>query len=313
MTPNTHSRFSSSVILTVAFFVSTVIVFADTATTTVTVGNSAPVISTISLNGGNNITLVEGTSINVSTTIAISDANGCSDISAVEAKLFRGAITSSGTTCTPDDNDCYDESTACTATTTGDTCGGGADTSVEYDCTFQLWYIADPTTAGSAFASDIWVLAATTTDGIDTDTATNTGELIEVNELFAHDVTASIAYGSVSAGNDTGATNQTATITNTGNTPLDSEISGETMCTDFPGCAGDTLAVTNQKFGLSDVTYASLTNTLALTTATIETILAKPTATTSAVTDDTYWGIAVPGGQPPGSYTGRNTFTAVAD
>lgn len=309
----TESRGVSAALLGAALLISGAIVFADTATTTVTVQNATPAISGLTLNAGSSITLVENSFVIATTSMTISDGNGCSDIDTVSAKIFRGATNSSGTTCSADDSNCYTEFISCAATTTGNTCTGGLDTSAEYDCAFRLWYVADPTASGASFASDIWVAAATTTDGVATATATNTGQTIEVNILRAHDVTASIPYGSIAAGADTGGSNQTTTVTNTGNAPLDSEISGETMCTDFPTCSGSTLAVTQEKFGLTNVTYASLTNTLALTTATLETVLAKPTATTSAVTDDIYWGIAIPSGQATGSYTGRNTFTAVAD
>lgn len=308
-----NSNGIAGLILAAAFLLAGTIVMADTATTTVTVQNAAPTISGLSLNGGNNITLVEGSFVSATTSMTVTDTNGCSDIDTVSTKIYRDAVNSSGTNCSADDSNCYSPAVACVATTTGNTCTGGVDTSVEYDCGFKVWYVADPTAAGASFASDIWVAAATTTDGVATATATNTGQAIEVNILRAHDVTATIPYGSLAAGADTGGTNQTTTVTNTGNAPLDSEISGETMCTDFPTCSGSTLAVTQQKFGLTDVTYASLTSTLSLTPATIETVLAKPTATTSSVTDDLYWGIAIPNGQATGSYTGRNTFTAVAD
>ncbi len=308
---NVFSGIHATILL--IFLISGAIVLADTATTTVTVGNAAPVITNLSLNGGNDIALIEGTFVSVGTTMTVSDANGCSDIDSVTAKAYRGPIGSSGTLCTPDANNCYETYGACTATTTGNQCTGGADTSVEYDCSFQFWFIAEPTDAGSPNASDIWIVAATTTDGSLFGTATNTGETVEVETLRAHDVTATIAYGSLSAGTDTGASNQLTVITNTGNAALDTEISGEDMCTDFPTCAAFVLDVAQQKFGLSDVTYASLSSTLALSPETMETVLAKPTATSTPVTDDVFWGIAIPGVQPAGDYTGRNTFTAVAD
>jgi len=308
----------------VALVFSTVFVFADTETpaTTVTVGNAAPTIDSVSLDT-ETIVLSEGSFKLASTTIAITDTNGvgtvsggqCSGLVSVTAKLYRSAVSTEGTNCAVDDNNCYATYGSCVATTTGDQCTGGSDTQVEYDCGFKIWYIADPTDSGG-FATDIWVVSATTTDGTDTASATNTGQLVEVNELFALDVLpATIAYGSVAANSNTGATNQTATSTNTGNTAIDNQISGDVMCTDYSDCDGDTFKHDQQKFDTSDVTYASLTNTLAATAspATIELDLAKPTATTTAVEDLTYWGIAIPDGQPAGSYTGQNSFTATAD
>lgn len=295
-------------------FTSLVIVHADDVSTSVTVGNSAPSISSLSLNYGSDITLTENTATYATTTMTVTDTNGCSEISSVTAKLYRSDTSTEGTICSVDDANCYTSFGSCTATTTGDSCTGGADTSVEYECVFKLWYVADPTDSG-AYASDIWVVSATTTDGSNTSTATNTAQTIEVNTLNSLDVTSSIAYGSVSPNSNTGATTQTTTVTNTGNAAIDSEISGDVMCTDYSTCDGGVMQPSQQKYGLSDVTYGSLTYTLSATSSpdTRELDLAKPSATTSAVTDDVYWGIAVPSGQTPGSYTGQNTFGAVAD
>ena len=288
----------------------------DIASTTLSVGNSDPSVDDVVFNSAGNITLSENTFVIASTTVTVSDANGCSNISSVEATAYRSLAQTDGTTCTQDDNDCYEEFIACAATTTGNTCTGGADTSAEYDCSFRFWYLADPTDGTAPNATNIWVVAATATDAsAGTGTATNTDETVEVTSLAAHDVTSDIAHGSVGAGTDTGATNQTATITNTGNRSLDTDIGGDIMCTDWSTCSGGVILEDQQKFGLTDVTYASLSNTLTATgsPATITTILAKPTATTSAITDDTYWGVAVPGGQVAGSYEGQNVFTANAD
>ncbi len=294
------------------FFIGSLIVLADTASTAVTVGNAAPTVS-VSFNGGNNVTLTENTFVWATSTVTATDSNGCSEISSVTAQLSYAsdASAATGATCSPDANTCYVPTGSCVATTTGNTCGGGGDTSVEYDCGFKIWYPARPSDNNASF----WYVAATTTDGSAYAMATNTTQTIEVNTLNALDVTSSISFGSVSANSNTGSSNQTVTHTNTGNTAINNEISGDSMCTDYPTCAGDNINPSNQKFDTSDVTYASLANTLAATTspATISLSLATSTATTSAVTDITYWGIAIPSGQTAGSYTGVNTFTAVSN
>lgn len=307
------------------------LVFAqDTATTAVTVGNAAPSVDAIDKYGSDTITLTENSSVTVTAKVTVSDSNGvgtessgaCSSLSSVDAKLYRDTLAGSyGTTCSQDDNNCYVGT--CTATTTGNSCTGGSDTSVDYDCTFTVWYVADPTAAGQAFASDNWIIAATTTDtSAAAGTATNTLEALEVNGLLAHSVTASISYGTLSPGQDSRtdgpAANQVTTVTNTGNTPLDSQIGGDNMCNGAysASCSTNTISESQQKFDLvNQATYAALTNTLAAsaTPATIETALAKPTATTSSVTDDLYWAIQIPGGQVSGTYNGLNEFTPVAD
>lgn len=289
---------------------------ADTASTSVTVSDASPALSGLTLNGGGNITLTENTFVYATSSMTVTDGNGCSTISSVTAQLAFASTTgeATGETCSYNANTCY--TTSCTATTTGNTCTGGADTSAEYDCVFEIWYPArptDPTSPGLTAA--LWYVTATSTDGSNSSSATNTGETIDIVTLNSLDITGSINYGSVAANADTGATNQTVTHTNTGNTAIDNDISGDVMCTDYSTCSGDSFGPGQQKFDLSDVTYASLTNTLVATSspATIELDLATTSATTSAVTDDSYWGIAIPNGQASGSYTGQNTFTATSD
>ncbi len=308
----------ATVIVLGALFVSLGLVFADTSSTSVTVGNSSPTVTSLSFNGGNNVTLVENSFVHATATMTVSDANGCSTVSSVTAQFAFASTTgqATGATCTYDANICY-RATSCTATTTGNQCTGGADTSAEYDCGFQVWYPARPTDGSSpGLTSAIWYVSATSTDGsAATGNATNTAQTIEVVTLNALNITGSIPFGTVPANTNTGGTNQAITHTNTGNTALDNQISGDVMCTDYSTCVGGVLQPGQQKFDLNDVTYASLTNTLAATSSpvVIELVLATSTATTSAITDLSYWGIAIPNGQTTGAYTGQNTFTAVAD
>jgi len=296
-------------ILAIASLFAYTIVLADTASTSVTVGNSAPVTSAASFNGGTNITLIENTLVHATGTVTVTDANGCSTITGVTAKFYLASTSNSGSNCSYDGNICY--TSTCVATTTGNQCTGGGDTSVQYDCGFAVWYNTTATDSGT-WATSIWSFAATSTDGSASHVATNTAQTIEVNTLNALNVTSSIAYGTVPANTDTGSTNQTTTVTNTGNNALDTEISGDDMCTDYPGCSGSTMQSEQQEYSLNSFTYGAGTD-LTNSAVTVETVLAKPTATTSAVTDDVLWGIGVPNGQTAGSYTGQNTFTAVND
>ena len=285
-------------------------VVAISGTTTLQAGaNSAPSISSLSLNGGSNIILNEGTYRWATSTMTITDADGCDTVSSVTATLYRADISTSGTTCAGNDNNCYIDTwyNACTATTTGNTCDGGVDTSAEYDCGFKIWYIADPTDAGT-YVADIWAISATTTDSSSaTGNATNTAETIEIISLNALSVTSSINYGTVDANSNTGAFNQTTTVTTTGNTAIDTELSG----TDMTGAG--TIAVANQKYDIVDISYAPLANNLSGSATTLEITNAKPTSTTTPETDIIYWGLAAPAGSPIGSYSGTNTFGAISD
>ena len=275
--------------------------------------NVAPSIPSLSLNNGNSIILNEGTYKWASSTMTVSDSNGCSTITAVTAKAYHASSTSAGTDCAQNDNNCYIGN--CVATTTGDTCTGGADTTVQYDCGFKLWYIADPTDA-LTYAPDIWLVAATTTDsGALSGTATNTGQTVEVSSLNAVAITTSISYGSVSPGQDTGASNKLVYATTTGNTAIDVDVTGARyLCSDWPTCAANKFDVWNQKYDTNDVTYASLANTLtSTTTPRLELTNLKPTSTTSPEVDIIYWGLNVPGATPIGTYQSTTTLSALSD
>lgn len=306
-----ESKVKAIVVVLFGLFVSAGMVLADTVSTSVTVGNSTPSVSSVNINGSTAIILTENTTTDITTTVTVTDANGCSTISAVTLDLYRSGVTASGcdTGGEADANNCYPV-TICTIVGSGNTCTGSGDTSADYECVTSLQFYTDATDSGT-YAAQTWEATVTGDDG----TATATGtDIEEVNTLLALDVTASVAYGSVSAGTNTGVTNQTATITNTGNAAEDTEISGAgtAMCTDYPTCSGGQVDHTNQKYGFSDAIYGSLTYALSGTPTSRETVLAKPTSG-AAVSDETYWGIAIDSGQAVGSYAGVNTFTAVTD
>jgi len=302
------------------------IVRADTANTTVVVGNSAPAIS-VDFNSGATITLNEGTFKYATATLTITDANGCATINYASAVAYVASSSIPAVkSCDNNDNNCYNMGSstpsypanvgplgACLAQTSGGgACTGGADTSITYDCGFKLWYIAHGTDATApVWASSIWGVSATTSDGIATTTASNDGQTVEINALNALSVSSSISYGTLGAGADTGATNSTTTATTTGNTAIDSNVSGTDMSS-----GGNTLAVGQQCYLAAPFTWASTcTGSVALTTGAtaLELSNAYPTSTTSPPSSDTSWGIGIPTGQANGTYTGVNTIDAIAD
>ena len=295
-----------SAILLTAFLLTSVVVFADDITNQVTVGNATPSIGTISANGGSDLTMTENTTTNTVTTVTVSDSNGCSGISSVTLDLFRSGVgtASCDVAGEADNNSCYPAVT-CTATTTGNTCTGGADTSVDYDCSVSLQYYADATDAGSTFVAQNWIALLTVGDGTGTTTASST---FEVNSLLALDVApGSLDYGAVPAGTDTGAANSQVTVTNTGNVDLDPDISGTDMSD-----GGNTIAAAQQEYSAVAFTYGAGTNLSSTTPAQINITLPQGTSGTVPVTDTVEWGVGVPGGTANGTYTGTTTFAAAA-
>lgn len=199
------------------------------------------------------------------------------------------------------------------------TCQGTSDTSVEWNCTFPLWFLAAATDGGSLYDVDEWTA---TIQAIDDDFATSThstgssGE--DVQQFLAFNVVGSpIAYGSLQPGANTGTLAATSGIQATGNVGLDEEVLGEDMCVTYPTCSGDpsdTIFVTEQQFSAtSSVNYDDFPGgAITLTTSSSSRLhidLATTTATSVFSTGITYWGIEVPAAITySGDYLGVNTI-----
>lgn len=268
---------------------------------------------------------------------AITDANSCvnttgtpgSEISGYRVALHRSSI--STTTCDSsvgsyNPNSCYASQVptatwnlVCTASSTS--CTGPTDDDIIYNCTFPLWFVTDPTDVGTPWAADNWVASVA---GVDDDSAV--GSLVtssigqELISFVALDlITATIPYGGLEPGQDTGTLSATTTILAVGNTALDQENTGESMCgtytvaTECPVSLTSTVPENRQKFASSSLSYASGFAT-SLSSSTYQEIELNVTKTTSTSTPNqgiSYWGIAVPASITlAGSYTGLNTFSA---
>jgi hypothetical protein len=191
-----------------------------------------------------------------------------------------------------------------------------------YNCTFPLWFVADPTDAGTPWASENWRASVA---GVDDDgaigalTTSSIGQ--ELFSFVALDLlSAAIPYGGLEPGDDTGTLSATTSILAVGNTALDQENEGESMCTTFSvatecvSSATSTVPENQQKFSSTSLSYGSgLATTLSSTTPfEVELDVNKTTSTTTPNQGITYWGIAVPISITlAGSYEGLNTFTAV--
>jgi hypothetical protein len=270
------------------------------------ISNVSPSVSSVTLNAGGDITLAEGTTTNVVVTGTVTDNNSCQDLSTIETSAYRSAIGYSGcdANAEDDDNHCYAQ-VSCSVS--GASCTGPTDASANYTCTVVFQYHADPTIANTVYPTETW---KSTINAIDNNSASANTELttgVEVLTTTALDVSAAINYGSLDVGQKNDPLDKTTTVTATGNVGLDEELSG-TNLTD--GGAG-VIAVSKQKHALATSTsYASGT---ALSTSPTEYELncLKTTASGSPQTKNTWWGIEIPAGIPPGAYAGTNTVTAV--
>lgn len=276
-----------------------------------TVNNVAPVVSAVTLNAGAAIDLTEGTTTGVVLGATITDNNSCygSELTTIYGYAYRSgkAYTLCDTAGEADSNFCYPE---VTCTVTGGTCTDNTDASANYTCTVNIQSYADPTDAATLYPTENWLDSIKVTDD---DAATHTLEVtsgVEMNSLTALDVSSSIAFGSLDVGGKNDPLDKTTTVTPTGNVGLDTELSGAAnMCTDYPTCSGGTIGVSYIKYALAATTaYASAT---ALSISPTEAELNAPKATNgSPTTKDIWWGIQIPTGTTPGSYTGANTVSA---
>jgi hypothetical protein len=201
---------------------------------------------------------------------------------------------------------------ACTATTH----------TVTWECTFPLWYIADPTDSGSLYPGEDWRASARATDdnaavgpySTQNAPADTAAQMIQFLSFRA--TGSPIAYGSWEPGQGTAEHPATTTVYATGNTGLNEYLSGDAMCVTFPGCnnnATSTIYVPYQHYSLTSTTLYGAGTSLSTSTSPVlvDVNITKPIATSSPTSDDTYWGIKVPSSITyAGDYIGRNYIDA---
>lgn len=283
------------------------------------VNNVAPVIGSVILHDSEDIILnmkgmdeVEATT----TSTSISDNNGCLDI--VNGGYATSTIYWSGLAdehnCAADPNNCYVIEQANCAVEAG-SCTGASDADLTYICSTTIAYHALPTdnATGSPYTATNWLagISVFDDDGLYGTATSSAG--VEMITLVALEVSeATIPYNSVKSGQDTGDYNATTTIINFGNSPLDTGVDVNDMAKD--DLTPNYIEAENQEFDLNNFTYGSGTWSVeqASSTFLVNTITIRPTSDTN-VSDEIYWGIAIPNGKPSGTYTGQNIFTAILD
>jgi hypothetical protein len=265
----------------------------------------------------------------------ITDSNSC--LNSSSGAEFTSATTSayrSGVTQASCDtggefnvNNCYPSVSSFTTfscSQDGGSCSGATDPSATWTCTFSLWYNADPTDASTPYTAQTWLASvqATDDDGAISAFTETTGGGNDLASFLAFNVSStSIPYGSL----EPGATSTLATSTDLialGNTGLDQDLYGDTMCTtwttadscDSNGISGtNDIVVSNQKFATSTMSWEAAGAT-ALTSSSSPSDLAihvpKTLTTSTPNTRYVYWGIRVPNTiTAAGAYSGQNTIT----
>ncbi len=261
----------------------------------------APNITSLTLNGGYDITLVGGATTTIYATGTVTDLNGYADLRGATSTIFRSGV---GESCSADNNNCYisGNSLCSFVNCSGDSC--------DVECRADIFYHADPTDAGSTFDAQTWraLLAVSDYGG---SVATATAPSIDLLTLSSLSVEDGINYGSLGIAENTGTYNATTTLQNTGNNSLDVAIEG----TDLTDGVSSAIPVWEQIFATSTFDYNACVycSSLATTSTNYQVDLTKPTTYLSPVTDEIFWGIEIPYGVSGAAHSGVNTFYAVSD
>ena len=259
--------------------------------------NNAPVVSDVVINGNSSITLTEGSTFPVSWTSTVTDADSYTNLSSATGKIYRSGL---GSTCTIDNNNCYTDATCDFSNCSSNQCTA--------TCSANLYFFTEATDAGSTFASQYyqaWVEATDIRTEVGSTISSSTA--IDVNSISGFSIGTSLVYGEVFAGSNTGSSNTVTTITNTGNSLINLEITGDYMCTDYPSCGGQSIDPTNQQYNLSTFNYGAGT-TLTTAPQVVNIGISKPTQYPSNSYKDLYWGIGIPSSNEPGNYQGNITI-----
>ena len=286
-----------------------------------TVNEVAPTITNIVLNGGNNITLEEGTTKIVVLTAQVVSANTCSSINTVKGYIYRSGIGYTGcdTSAEGNDNHCYPELTCIIDTNSSRDCSNPTDESADYICTANVQFFADPTDTNVQYSAQTWLASVSAKSGSSTPGVGHLSTGIEMNSLAALAVSPSmITYGTLLAGQSNGTLNTVITSISKGNVPIHQRVQGDgpSMCTDFfavPNCQGGTpIPVGNQKYSLASGTGYNDSAAVSLTTNPDLVLIniPKPTSTTP-VSKNTWWGVKIPNTALIGEYDGRVFVTPV--
>ena len=118
-------------------------------------------------------------------------------------------------------------------------CTGDDDATQDWECTFPLWYLADPTDGSTTdqvqFPTDTWKASIVVTDfDSATSTLTEGDSGTDVQRYTAFRLTqSSIAFGELEPTQKNDPLDRSTPIVATGNTGVDQNLEGSPMCPDF--------------------------------------------------------------------------------
>lgn len=212
--------------------------------------NILPAATNVSIDGGaSTIIPTPGETTDVTITATVTDADGCDDISSVEAVFYRSGV---GADAPDDDKNHY--TAGCSAV--ANSCSGADDTEAEYSCVVPSAYFVQPTDSSSSHPSEYWQATVTASDQVGSGTAST--DTIEMSSVVSVKLLGTIDYGDLGLGQDTAEANQQVLVENAGNYPIDFEVSTYGVT---PGdgyafvCDSGSIPAENLKYSVGEFTY----------------------------------------------------------
>ncbi len=263
-----------------------------------------PFVNPVDFNNGMDINnLTPGTTTRIYASSTVTDFNGFTDLVSATATVFRTGV---GAICTPDNNNCYVETTDTSCSFTQ--C---SDNSCELVCAIDIFFHADPTDTGT-YLGEEWFAFLEVRDAAGTLGFNDSQNGLQLLSVRAIDVVGSIDYGALAVNEDTGAFNPSTSIINLGNVPVNIDVQG----TDLTDGASSFIPAEQQKFATSTFNYSLCGSSCGVVSADtpvpIDVDLIKPTAVTPPISDEVYWGIAIPVGTNSVAHQGINVFTPIS-
>ena len=289
------------------------LVLSDTASTQTNIGNAVPVASSVSVAAGNlvsgDVALVANTTRQINVTATVTDNNGCTEISSVNATFFRTNITGGLGAA---DNNRRHYSADCTVQS--GTCTGEGDLAATYDCAMNFTWYADATDSGSHFAATNWTINVIPHDS--SGAGTSASNIYDVRTLTAFTLRKSgINFGALSLGLNTTTTNQNITIENHGNEPIDISLTGYASSSGdnlSMNCTLGTIPIHYLEYSASAFTYGAgvdLTNT----STELDFDLFRGNESVVRPQKLSYFGFGIPTNGVAGSCSGNLVIVATSD
>ena len=274
-----------------------------------TLPNYYPVVSAVSISP-NPITLTGYPTTPVSVNAAITDYNGCTDITGgtTTIMLYREGVTSSS--CLTGSGNGVSTNLNCYTASAFTASSSCVNSSINTTTTFGVYYFAQATDASSSYPSDTWngtVIfkgLGNATGSADSNVSTSLQTVLAMTIT-----TSSLNYGSIAAGYNTTSTNQTTGVNNAGNCTTTIQVAGQTLL----ASSGVSLAVSPQRWNTSAFIFPGASTALTASSSPVTlVVLTAPTSTaSSSYTQTTYWGLQVSSGTPMATYNGSNVFSTV--